>query len=68
MTFLNNHLRFLSNRGGDGPEFGGPTEDDGLLNLDHPSLPLLLVSLASEYVYMNVNVHTVYVTYRGWQR
>ena len=49
--------------GGDGPDVGGCIEDDGLLDLDHPSLPLLLIWLAYEYVYMNIYVHILYVTY-----
>jgi len=49
--------------GGDGPDVGGCIEDDGLLDLYHPSLPLLLVWLAYEYVYMNIYVHIPYVTF-----
>ena len=47
--------------GGDGSKVGGCIEDDGLLDLDHPSLPLLLVWLAHGYGYMNIHEH--YVTY-----
>jgi len=43
--------------GGDGSEFGGCIDDDGLHGLDHPCLPPLLVWLAYEYVFMNIYVH-----------
>jgi len=42
--------------GGDGSEVGGCIEDDGLLDLDHPGVPLLLVRLAYEYVCMKIYV------------
>jgi len=43
--------------GGDGSEVGGCIEDDRLLDLDHPGVPLLLVWLTYECVHMNIYVH-----------
>ena len=51
----------------DGSEVGGCIEDDGLHDLDHICLPLLLVWLAYEYVYVNINVHICNIG-TGWQR